>query len=471
MKTGSVLGALPSGHQDRRGQKLPGMSLICFPLERASVLTSLLVLSVCLSTGSEACSGNECQGIALGTEAALILSISHSCFCIICWSELGLEPAVLIQALKFEKTEHFTGVLRNDWCPSYSQAHKLRASVWYLYFFFLPVRHPRICWSVRAEDWFLTSPSTVRPGGFECRSVWGGESQVCRTHRLSLQTFLHERTFPFFPGVAPDRSMSQEELESSVWMFMACGYFDRIQATVLLPLGTLPDLDLWPEPCALWSLCWSWWRNWEECRPRSPQAELQGCTGALTAAVAWGWHQYAVTWVPLVAVLCQLFYTYCFILSLTTLQMRKSRLREINLFTVTGLHERLRFEAGNIAKALFSPLLSLFLRSYPGGISYSFSGEWYRKHILARFVGEGRVSWAPVPFPALSMVLSLMLRCSVLTESLRGWYRQTSFYCSSLCYSSHIAFFKNWTFVATLCQVYWRHFPSICSPHVSVTFW
>lgn len=54
------------------------MSLICFPLERASVLTSLLVLSVCLSTGSEACSGNECQGIALGTEAALILSVSRS---------------------------------------------------------------------------------------------------------------------------------------------------------------------------------------------------------------------------------------------------------------------------------------------------------------------------------------------------------------------------------------------------------
>ena len=54
------------------------MSLICFPLERASILTSLLVPSVCLSTGSEARSDNECQGIALGTEAVLILSVSHS---------------------------------------------------------------------------------------------------------------------------------------------------------------------------------------------------------------------------------------------------------------------------------------------------------------------------------------------------------------------------------------------------------
>lgn len=70
---------------------------------------------------------------------------------------------------------------------------------------------------------------------------------------------------------------------------------------------------------------------------------------------------------------------------------------------------------------------------------------------------------------SLPTVLSCMLQCSVLTESLWGCYRQTSFYCSLIYYSLHFTSFINWMFVGTLHQVCWYHFSNICLLDVSVS--
>ena len=104
----------------------------------------------------------------------------------------------------------------------------------------------------------------------------------------------------------------------------------------------------------------------------------------------------------------------------------------------------------------FSLVFPWFLRSYLGGVSYSVS-------LVEMGVCLEHLS------RSLPTVLSCMLQCSVLTESLWGCYRQTSFYCSLIYYSLHFTSFINWMFVGTLHQVCWYHFSNICLLDVSVS--
>lgn len=112
----SVLGAFPSRHRNRRGRKLPSTSLIGFLLEWVAVLTSLLISNVGLSTGSEAYSGSECQGVALGTKSILILFLTKKL--LLHHTLVRAQPGACRVDLSTQvwKTEHFTGALRNNRC-------------------------------------------------------------------------------------------------------------------------------------------------------------------------------------------------------------------------------------------------------------------------------------------------------------------------------------------------------------------
>lgn len=136
------------------------------------------------------------------------------------------------------------------------------------------MRHPRIGWSVIAEDCFLIYQSAVRFRGLECRSVCGMRAKSIK-HGLCLQTFLPKGTFSFFPGRPQTGTWSKSSWRVPC-VFLACGHFHRISTTVL-PLGTSPDLDLWPKSCAFLSLCWSWWSTWDNCKKLLSKCLLPPC--------------------------------------------------------------------------------------------------------------------------------------------------------------------------------------------------